>query len=541
MLAAALLLIALLLCLLKFPSLANKIFTRSHATIPGAFVIPGLPFFGNTFQVLRNPSLKFLEWAKKYNSSIFVIHLGTLPVIVVNSYEDVVALWRSNTNAMGSRPTLYTFHKIVSAVQGSTVGSTPAGDSFKRKKRSISSNLSPLVISSSIVCKCVDINSKYILANLLAKQNERSADWVLGDKKDVSFLAFGQCYVIQCAVSLTYGIQLDTLKKDNVLAKRIIETENRIIKMRSLMSNYQDYLFFFNWNPIRSIYNANANRWRLSRDTYMEEFSDRFEKNYSTGDSSAKTCLLVAIQEEKSPQKKLSSLETLSVCLSMMSAGLDNVSLVLNHILGQFSLPKKGYEMQKRLHRSLLDLSNNDSIQAWEDVAEKMECAYAIAIIEESLRFFTVLPLSLPRETTKPITYKNLYIPAGTIMVMNAYEANHDPTVFEYPYIFNPERWLDPVSGNLKRNQAPHVSFGSGSRKCSGDHLAMKEIYTLLCRLVILFKIKKPIDPAKRMTLDPFKANSCPSAISFEPEEFHIRLQQRQGEYMYELMNYVLS
>ena len=65
--------------------------------IKGIFAIPGYPIVGNLFQVLNNPALVYIQWANKYNASIFQIRLGFKRIIVVNSFEDVNILWTKHS------------------------------------------------------------------------------------------------------------------------------------------------------------------------------------------------------------------------------------------------------------------------------------------------------------------------------------------------------------------------------------------------------------------------------------------------------------
>lgn len=513
---------------------------RRGLSISGAFTIPGFPIVGNTFQIWYNPSRVFLNWANKYQISLFVIKLGNIPVIIVNSYTDVAALWKGHSSSLGSRPDLFTFHKVISAIQGFTVGTTPAGESFNRKKKSISTTLSKQYISCVSTCEILDRNSSYILAYFLHQIDQKTSTLNQDTTLEVSFVKFAQYYVLRSSLLLTYGYEIDPFRKEKRLANNVIETENQIIRLRSLFSNYQDYLPFFNWSIIRSHFDHDANHWRSRRDKYMDDFYQSFEKRLELNHVDTRNSIIARILSG-SKAKPLKLLEIKSICLSMVSAGLDNVSFVLNYILGQLANPKRGVTIQDRLIRELLAACNQNVIQAWKDVTLHTDCGYACAIIEEALRHFTVLPLSLPRKTTKDILYKGVFIPAGTIMVMNAYHANHDPSIYEEPNSFQPERWLDESTCQIDKSVPPHFSFGAGSRMCSGDKLAFKEMYTMLCRTVLLFKIKPPKDKHMEMNLDPFEGNSCPYAASFEPKEFHVRLQLRQGPNMYELREYILS
>lgn len=80
----------------------------------------------------------YLTWYKLYNKLVFQIRIGNKRVVVVNSFDDVVGLWINHSCQNNSRPLSYTFHGLVSALQGFTVGSTPASLTFLRKKKVIS-------------------------------------------------------------------------------------------------------------------------------------------------------------------------------------------------------------------------------------------------------------------------------------------------------------------------------------------------------------------------------------------------------------------
>lgn len=59
------------------------------------------------------------------------------------------------------------------------------------------------------------------------------------------------------------------------------------------------------------------------------------------------------------------------------------------------------------------------------DPAETKDVDYILALVKEVLRFYTPLPLSMPRETTAPVQYKDAIIPSGTMVFLNAWACNH--------------------------------------------------------------------------------------------------------------------
>ena len=123
----------LILLIITFGIAIDYIITPKE--IANIFPIPGeLPFIGHLHLILENPALIYLTWSKLYNQSIFQIRIGNKRVVVVNSFDDVVGLWVNHSCQNNSRPLSYTFHDLVSAIQGFTIGSTPASLTFQKEE-----------------------------------------------------------------------------------------------------------------------------------------------------------------------------------------------------------------------------------------------------------------------------------------------------------------------------------------------------------------------------------------------------------------------
>ncbi|PLB51408.1 benzoate 4-monooxygenase cytochrome P450 [Aspergillus steynii IBT 23096] len=109
------------------------------------------------------------------------------------------------------------------------------------------------------------------------------------------------------------------------------------------------------------------------------------------------------------------------------------------------------------------------------------------AVIRESLRITALvasrLPLVCPDE---PLAYRNWIIPSGTPIGMTLRDVLLDPSIFDGPSEFQPQRWIDTPSNGLEWMQNAYVPFGRGSRMCVGLNFAHAELY--LC-LGYLFRI----------------------------------------------------
>lgn len=491
------------------------------------------PIVGNLFTVLDNPALVYMKWSKEHGCSIFQLRLGNKRAIVVNSYEDCKNLLHKFASSTNSRPIQYIFHNIVSETQGFTIGSTPLSDTYKRKKKMISMNINQKNVES--YANLIDIESfatirQIILTNLELHCFPSCVCPRCNIKtkiSDISLMSYAQLFVLKVAVSLSYGLNLDSFNIDRKLCEEIIEVESEIIKLRAPAANLEDFIPILRWKPFLYFnQTSNASHFRGRRDKYMNSLMDNLNSRLDSNQPSALNSIVGKVVSHKGCT--LTTSEIQSVCLTLISAGLDNTPLNFNHLMGHLSQPSYGASLQRKAFENITTQYDGDMIRAWKSAPYEMNCTYILALIYETFRYFTVLPLNLPRQTTKDILYKGMLIPKDSTIFFNSYAANHDPMRFIDPIKFDPDRWLISPDPPLRINQSVnHFSFGDGSRKCPGNLLAIKELYALTCRMIILFKIKPPTLSTNLMELDPFKENKFPRATSFEPGEFKLKLEKR--------------
>lgn len=107
--------------------------------------------------------------------------------------------------------------------------------------------------------------------------------------------------------------------------------------------------------------------------------------------------------------------ELKSICLTMVSAGLDTVPG--NIVMGiAFLSTKQGQAVQEKALRAI-EQAYPDG-EAWERCLKEEKVPYVTALVKETLRYWTVIPICLPRTNIKDIPYGNAVIPAGTTFFM---------------------------------------------------------------------------------------------------------------------------
>ncbi|CAN8268975.1 unnamed protein product [Cochlearia groenlandica] len=114
---------------------------------------------------------------------------------------------------------------------------------------------------------------------------------------------------------------------------------------------------------------------------------------------------------------------------------------------------------------------------------------YLQAVVKEGLRLHPPGPLfaRFSRERCTMIGGGGFYVPEKTTLMVNAYAVMRDPSSWEDPNEFKPERFLLTSSSSRlrqKENGLKYIPFGSGRRGCPGENLAYVLIGTAIGMMV---------------------------------------------------------
>jgi cytochrome P450 len=83
-------------------------------------------------------------------------------------------------------------------------------------------------------------------------------------------------------------------------------------------------------------------------------------------------------------------------------------------------------------------------------------------------------------------------VESGTRVILNAYQTNRDPAVYDHPDRFAPERWshIDP-------SPFQHLTFSAGPRTCPGSWFGTSAVK--LCIAAILSRFRITVVPGTRI------------------------------------------
>ncbi|KAE8870280.1 hypothetical protein PTNB29_00624 [Pyrenophora teres f. teres] len=472
--------------------------------IKGLPEIPGLPLVGSLPELGDYHCKVARGWAKKYGP-VFQVRMGNRRIVFANSFDSIRHLWITNQSAMISRPMLHTFHKVISSSQGFTVGTSPWDESCKNRRRAAATALNRPAVQSYM--PLIDLESTVSIKELLHDSKN--------GELDLDPRAYWQRYALNTSLTLNYGYRIDG-NKDAPLLKEIVDVERGIGNFRSTSNNWQDYVPLLRLLPGT---NKEATSFRKRRDVYINRLLNVLKEKIKNGTD--KPCITGNIL--KDPEAKLSHDEITSICLTMVSAGLDTVPANLIMGIAYLASPA-GQKIQQRAYDEIVKVyPNND---AWERCLHEEKLPYITALYKEILRYWVVLPMSLPRESTHDIEWNGVVFPTGTTFYMNAYAANYDAEHFDNPQEFNPDRYLNVAEGG----GTLHYGYGAGSRMCLGSHLANRELFTAFVKLISAFKFTPPVDPRDEAYLECLQANALPKSLTMEPKYFKVGFKPRNKQ-----------
>ncbi|KAJ6580720.1 cytochrome P450 [Mycena capillaripes] len=127
-------------------------------------------------------------------------------------------------------------------------------------------------------------------------------------------------------------------------------------------------------------------------------------------------------------------------------------------------------------------LANPDAQKKAQAEIDSELLPYVSALIKEVMCWRSVTPIAIPHFLTVEDEYKGYRLPAGSIVIPNAWAMLHDEVMYPDPYAFKPER----VRTRPRLRSGPHEC-----RICPGRHMAQASIWINAVSILATFDITK--------------------------------------------------
>ncbi|KAH8077890.1 cytochrome P450 [Cristinia sonorae] len=446
-----------------------KIGSRELGLPPGP---PTLPIIGNLLDFPKTAIyLRFTEWARTYGE-IYSLKIGRGTVVVISSPRMVRELLDKHSAVTSGRQSLH-FAKIVQ--DDINVAFLQATDP---------------------TCKGVRRGLQYLLSkeacagHLPIQQAEASQLMYDLMKQPDAYFNHMERFSFSSMLSATFGV-------------RCPRTDSKVLQEFSQIEHDWERLITPGHHPpidLIPLLRYVPERWAkwkgISRD-----LEARFKRLYH---GLVETCENRMEREEhngsfmenilRSGERNESSRRTaLAICFAAVEGGSITTTAFMRTLVCCLATHP---DAQKRAHEEIDRVLGSSRMPVLEDI-EQMP--YIQAIIKEVQRFCPPAPFGLPHLSTAEVTVGEYVIPKNSSIIMNIYGIYHDEEVYEKPYMFYPDRFLQnefgTIAGTDDTGRRNDLHFGAGRRICPGILLGTNATTIAALNFIWGFNVDVKSDP----------------------------------------------
>ncbi|KAK4362538.1 hypothetical protein RND71_017779 [Anisodus tanguticus] len=439
---------------------------------------PKLPFIGNFHQLGLQPH-RSLQKLTNQHGPMMMLQFGSVPVLIASSAEAASQIMKTQDMGFANKPKSSIPSKLFFGPKD--VAFTPYGE-YWRNARS--------------VCMLQLLNNKRVQSFSKIREEETSLllqkirDSIDNSQVvDLTELFVSMTNDVLCRVAL--GRKYCDGEEGKKFKTLVIE----LVELLGVF-NIGDYMPWLAWvnrfNGLNAKVDKVADEFNAFLEGVIKEHKEKKIDDKEEGAADFVDILLQVQQENKSGFKvEMDSIK--AIIMDMFAAGTDTTSTLLEWTMNE--LIRNPKTLQKlRDEVRLVTQGKSDVI---EDDLEHMP--YLRAVIKESLRLHSPVPL-LPREAIKDTKVLGYDVAAGTQVLVCPWAISRDPTIWENPEEFQPERFLDS-SVDYKGLHFELIPFGAGRRGCPGITFAKVVNELALARMLFHFEFSLP-NGAKAEDLD---------------------------------------
>ncbi|KAH7124130.1 cytochrome P450 76C3 [Dendryphion nanum] len=455
-----------------------------------------LPIIGHGHLLGPQPHRQIQKWAREYGE-IYRVRLGWYDWYMLCSPQAVKTVLDQQSAHTSSRAPMPVASEALSG--GLRFLFMPYGQEW-RKLRSISHKLLTPAVSATFM-PSQEWEAKLMMEEVLdgAETDElksKNGDKTMGKAKggDWGYKAVRR-YTVSVIMTSTYGRRIPEWDCDEV--NEIYGIMNDFSTTATPGKYIADTI-----PPLGRLLPPRLQWWRGSLKPLFDRQANLWMSLWGSLKTKMETgqapeCFVKQVIESKYEAQGISEIQAAFLAGSLIEAGSETTSAAINTAILYLSAHP---EVRRRAREEIDRVVGPSRSPTY---ADEKDLPYIRAIVKETMRIRPVTNIGTPHFTTAPITYKNTYIPAGSVVAIQQYAIHYDETLFPNPSTFDPSRYLShpEKSGVYAAGPAEardHWNFGAGRRICSGLHIAENSMFIVLAKLLWGFDILPVVDEEGR-------------------------------------------
>ncbi|KAL3818111.1 hypothetical protein ACJIZ3_004016 [Penstemon smallii] len=427
------------------------------------------PVLGNIPQMVSSmpPHITLTNFAKTYGPLIS-LKLGTQRLVVASSPDAAREILKTNDRILSGRYVPQSMPYTKSELNQSSLGWTEeCNDNWKHLR---------------IICKTGLFSNKAMDSQAILREKHISTlvNFLRGKEGEVmkiSELVFTTVFnILGNALMSRDFIGLEEKNEDGGL--KCVIWEAMKVGAAPNLADFYPILSTLDLQGLRQKTSGFAQRMHAVWRPTIEERRTRM------GDFCSHNDFLDTLLGKDFTNKQINQLFT-----ELFSAGTDTTTATIEWTMAEIM---KNQECMEKVRAEIESEIKED----FPKNVHLMELPYLQACIKEALRLHPPAPFLLPHRAIETCRVMNYTVPKNARVLVNIWAIGRDPSTWEEPFKFKPERFLNS-NIDYKGNDFEFLPFSAGRRICPGLPMAAKSVPVILVSLIHFFDWSIPdgIDP----------------------------------------------
>ncbi|KAF0915076.1 hypothetical protein E2562_033192 [Oryza meyeriana var. granulata] len=435
---------------------------------------PAIPFFGH-LHLIEKPLHGALSRLAERHGPVFSLRFGSRNAVVVSSPECARECFTQNDVCFANRPKFPSQQAVT--FNGTSLGSANYGPHWRNLRRITTEQL----LSAHRVSSMSGVISGE--ARRMVRRMYRAAAAAPGDVARVQLkrrLFELSLNVLMEAIAKTKTTRAEA-DVDTDMSVEAQEYKHVVDELNPLQgaANLWDYLPALRWFDVFGVKKkmlAAVNRRNAFIRRLIDAERQRMDNDVDGGDGEKKSMISVLLTLQKTEPEVYTDTMIMALCASLLAASTETTAITIEWAM---SLLLNHPKILKKAQAEIDITIGNSRLISTDDMPH---LSYLHCIINETLRLYPAAPLLPSHESSTDCKVNGYHVPSGTMLLVNVAAIHRDPTVWEGPTEFKPERFEDGKSKGLFM-----IPFGMGRRKCPGEVLALLTIGLVLGTLIQCF------------------------------------------------------
>ncbi|PNY24206.1 Fumitremorgin C synthase [Tolypocladium capitatum] len=462
--------IPLVLCGLLYVILSTG--RRAGNLPPGP---PTLPILGNLHQIPKKGSyLKFTEWAKQYGG-LYSLKFGSGTAVVITDRRIIKELIDKKSAKYSDRPTSYISGNLMTS--GDHLLVMQYGQQWRTFRKLIHQYFMESVVEKRHV-EVQNAEATQMLRDMCVRPDQH--------------MRHPKRYSNSIIMSLVFGLRTPSV--DTPHMTRLYDMmENWSQLMEPGATPPVDIYPFLHWVP-QKVFGNWLSRSKNVGDEMNGLYSSVLERVRERRRTQGNKDSLMDSLLDQREKLGFSDHQLYFLGGVLMEGGSDTTSSLIIAFI--HAMTRWGNVLTKA-QQEIDGVVGEDRTPVWSDYAK---LPYVAAIVKEAQRWRPVVPLAFPHAAAEDDWIDGQFIPKGTIVIINAWGMHHDEKRFPNPDTFDPDHYkgqttLAPeLAAAADYESRDHYGYGSGRRICPGIHLAERNLFLGIAKLIWAFSIEPAVD-----------------------------------------------